>query len=238
MLDVLAIVAHPDDAELLCGGTLLRAADAGQRTGVLDLTAGEMGSSGTRETRAHEAAAASEILGLAIRRCANLPDGALEDVPEARYIVATHIRELRPKVVILHWPEARHPDHAAASRLGHTASFLAGLRNAPIPGEPFRPFKVLYTMSYQETTTPPTFMVDITEQMQRKLDAIFAFGTQFDARIAMGDVIGGATRPLRDQILAHHAHYGSLIRRDYAEPFYCREAMAVEDIGGLTVRTF
>jgi N-acetylglucosamine malate deacetylase 1 len=230
MIDLLAIVAHPDDAELLCGGALLRAADRGRRTAVLDLTAGEMGSWGTRESRAREAEAAARLLGLAERRNAGLPDGALGNSTEARLSVAAHIRALRPDTVILHWPDARHPDHRAASELGRDACFIAGLANAQVRGEPFRPRKLVHCLTYAGHGVRPTVVVDISEQMDRKLDAIFAFGSQFEGRTAMGDVVGAGDRPLREQVLAHHAHYGAMIGRRYAEPYWTRETVALEDL--------
>ena len=148
------------------------------------------------------------------------------------------LRELRPDTVILHWPDARHPDHRTAAALGRDACFLAGLRRAPVEGEPFRPRKVLHALAYQEGAPPPTFVVDVSEQMERKLDAIFAYGTQFEGRTAMGDVFASGDRPLRDTLLAHHAHYGSLIRRRFGEPYWTRETMLVEDPGGVGVQTF
>lgn len=237
-LDLLAIAAHPDDAELLCGGTLIRAADAGHRTGVLDLTGGEAGSAGSAGLRSQESQRASEILGLSTRRVAELPDGALENTPAARLRVAAIIRELRPDTVILMWPEARHPDHRAASQLGHDAAFVAGLRKAPIDGAPFRPRKVLYAMAYREHAARPTFVVDITAQMERKLDAIYAFGSQFEGKKGMGEVYPGGDRDLRDQLKVHAAYYGGLIRREYGEPFWTRETMAVDDVVGLPVASF
>lgn len=237
-IDILAVVAHPDDAELMVGGTLARAADQGHSTGILDLTAGELGSSGTRETRALEAQNAARILGVRERVCANLPDGALENSPDARRTVGQILRRLRPRVVITHWPQARHPDHAAASALARDASFLAGLRNAPLEGEPHRPGKILHSLTYQEPAPQPSFVFDISNYMDRKLEAIFAFGSQFANRTAMGDVLGGGNRPLRDQILAHHAHYGALIRAAYAEPFFTRETIRIDDIVALGPGSF
>jgi N-acetylglucosamine malate deacetylase 1 len=237
-LDLLAIVAHPDDAELLCGGTLIRAADAGHRTGILDLTGGESGTAGSASLRSSEAEQASSILGLAARRVAGLPDGALENTPDARATVAAILRELRPDTVILMWPEARHPDHRAASRLGHDAAFIAGLRKAPIAGEPFRPRKVLYAMAYREHTPRPSFVVDITGQMDRKLEAVFAYGSQFEGRKGMGEVYPGGDRGLRDQLRVHAAYYGGLIRREYGEPFWTQETMEVGDVVGLPVASF
>jgi N-acetylglucosamine malate deacetylase 1 len=238
MTHVLAITAHPDDAELLCAGALLAAADRGQRTAVLDLTGGEAGSWGTAGSRATEAAAATRVLGLAERRNAGLPDGALHNSDEARATVAAHIRALRPRVVLTHWPDARHPDHRAAAELARDACFLAGVRNAPVDGEPFRPHKLVHCLTYAEHGPKPTFVLDITQQMERKLDAIFAYASQFEGRTAMGDVFGAGDRPLREQILAQHAHYGSLIRCRYGEPYWTRETMRVEEMAGLDVSSF
>jgi LmbE family N-acetylglucosaminyl deacetylase len=136
------------------------------------------------------------------------------------------------------WPEARHPDHCAASQLAHDAGFVAGLSKAPIPGEAFRPRKLLYAMAYREHAPKPTFVVDITDQMERKLEAIFAFGSQFEGKTAMGEVYPGGTRPLREQLKVHAAYYGGLIRVAYGEPFWTREAVAVSDPVGLPVASF
>jgi N-acetylglucosamine malate deacetylase 1 len=238
VIDVLAVMAHPDDAELLCAGALLRAADAGRATGVLDLTSGERGSWGNATTREREAEAASRTLGLVTRRTAGLPDGALSNTADARAKVATIVRELRPRVVLLHWPEARHPDHRAAAELGRDACFLSGVRKAPVEGEPFRPHKLIHCLAYAEHAPKPTFVLDISELMERKLAAIFAYASQFEGKTAMGDVFGGGERPLREQILAHHAHYGSWIRRPYGEPYWTRETVRIGDVSRLEVATF
>jgi bacillithiol biosynthesis deacetylase BshB1 len=238
MIDLLAIMAHPDDAELLCAGALLRASSGGRMTGVLDLTGGERGSWGSAEGRQREAETAARILGLARRTSAGLPDGALVNSPEARAAVAAIVRELRPRTVLLHWPDARHPDHRAAAELARDACFLAGVGNAPIAGEPFRPRKVLYCLTYAEHVPKPTFVLDISTQMERKLAAIFAYASQFEGRTAMGDVFPGGDRPLREQILAHHATYGSWIRCAYGEPYWTKETMRVDDVCGVDVATF
>ena len=237
-LDVLAVVAHPDDAELLCGGSLLRSAEAGERTGVLDLTRGETGSRGTPELRAREAERASEILGLAIRVNAGLPDSRLQNTPETRAVVAEYLRELRPRVVITHWTRGRHPDHRAAAELAYDASYLAGLKNLDAPGEPFRPFKVVHALSFREDAEKPTFVVDITDQMDRKLEAIGAYGSQFGDAVQAGEVFPGGHRSLENQIRAQGARAGSLIRRAYGEPFWTRETLSVPSLGGLPVSTF
>lgn len=238
MIDVLAVMAHPDDAELLCAGALLRTVDSGGNAAVLDLTGGERGSWGDAQTRAREAATATTLLGLSERRTAGLPDGALENTPAARRTVAGHIRALRPRTVIAHWPEARHPDHRAASELARDACFLSGVRNADIEGEPFRPTKLLYCLTYAEHAPKPTFVVDISAQMDRKLAAIFAFESQFGGRTALGDVFPGGDRPIREQIEALHVQYGSWIRCRFGEPYWTRETMRVDDLGSLAVASF
>lgn len=230
-VDLLAIMAHPDDAELLCGGTLARMAAQGYRVGILDLTAGESGSFGDRETRAKEAKNAAKILGVSDRVSAQLPDGRLENTPAARAAVATILRDMKPRTVILHWPDARHPDHRAASQLGHDACFVAGMKAAAdVTGTAHRPRKILYSLMYQEANVKPSFVVDVSEFIIRKLEAIFAFGSQFAEKTSMGDVMGGGTRPIREQILAHAAHYGSLIRKPYGEPYFVKETMEVGDV--------
>lgn len=230
-VELLAIMAHPDDAELLCGGALALAVDRGRRVGILDLTAGESGTWGDPGQRAEEAARAAAILGVHVRANAGLPDGALVNSPDARLVVARQLRMLRPRTVILHWPDhGRHPDHRVASQLAYDACFIAGLRRAPLDDEPHRPRTIVYAMSYREEAVRPSFVADITDQIERKLDAIFAFGTQFEGKTAMGDVFGGGDRPLREQIRAHAAHYGSLIRRPYGEPYWMRETLRLDDL--------
>ena len=237
-LDVLAIMAHPDDAEIFCGGSLIKSADAGQRTGVLDLTAGEMGSSGTRESRAREAAAAAEVMGLAVRRCAELPDAALCNDVNSRNVVAGIIRALRPRVIVTHWTRGRHPDHRAAAELVRDASFLAGLRKLPAESKPHRPEKVVYALAFREDPVKPTFVVDITDQMDRKIEALSAYGTQFHGKSGIGEVFPAGDRPLFAQIRSVHATYGSLIRCGYAEPFWTEETVEAETLADLTVPTF
>ena len=236
-LDLLAVFAHPDDAELLCGGTLARAADQGHRVGILDLTGGESGSAGSASLRAQEAGVAARILGVATRASVGLPDAALVNSPDARLAVAAHIRALRPRTVILHWPSARHPDHRVAAELARDACFVAGLSKAAIAGEPHRPTKILHALAYQEPPVEPRFVVDITEQMERKLEAVAAFRSQFEGKTWAGDIFGAGDRPLIDQIRAHAAHYGAMIRRPYGEPFWTRETVLVDDVVALAVRS-
>ncbi len=237
-LDVLAIVAHPDDAELICGGALAKSARRGERTGILDLTRGETGTRGSPETRAEEAARAAEILGVAVRRNAELPDSRLDNSHEARRVVVRHLRELRPRVVVTHWLRGRHPDHRRAASLVYDACYLSGLANFDAPGEPHRPEKVVHALSFREDVPRPTFVVDITEEMELKLEAVACYGSQFGGVTGAGEVFPGGGRSLLDQIRAHCAHYGSLIRVAYGEPFWTRETLPADTLGTLPVSTF
>ncbi|MCY4399514.1 MAG: bacillithiol biosynthesis deacetylase BshB1 [Gemmatimonadetes bacterium] len=237
-LDVLAVMAHPDDAEIFCGGALIKSAESGERTGVLDLTAGEAGTRGTVRSRAREAAAAADVMGLADRRCAGLQDAALVNDVQSRVVVARLMRILRPRVIVTHWTRGRHPDHRAAARLTRDAAFLAGLRKLPAEGAPHRPEKVVYALAFREDPVKPTFVVDITAQMDRKIEALAAYRSQFQGKSGMGEVFPGGDRPLFDQIRSVHATYGSLIRRRYGEPYWTEETTEAETLGTVPVTTF
>ena len=147
-IDILAIAAHPDDVEQTCGGALLRMAEAGYRTGILDLTAGDMGTRGTPEIRVAESADAARVLKAGHRENLYLPDARLENSLAARTALALRIRELRPRTVILPYWEGRHPDHYRASQLGYEACFLAGLKKIDPGTEPHRPRKIVYASAY------------------------------------------------------------------------------------------
>lgn len=237
-VDVLAIAAHRDDAELTCGGTLVRCAEQGYRTGVLDLTEGETGTRGSPELRAGEAARASEALGLSVRRNALLPDAGLANDRESRERVVAVLRELRPQVVILPFRRGRHPDHRIASELGRDACFLAGLkRYAPAAGEAHRPRKLLYALSFREDPVKPTFVVRLEEaHFQRKMEAIRCYASQFDAAESAGEIFPTG-QPLYELVEVQGRHYGSLIRSPFGEPFFTEETVRVDDIIELNVRS-
>ena len=237
-LDVLAIMAHPDDAELLCGGALAKSAEAGERVGIVHLTAGEMGSQGTPQLREREAAAAAAVLGVTLRRCAGFPDSRLVNDEPTRLAVVALLRELRPRVVVTHWKVGRHRDHRITSELVRDACFLSALRRLDAPGEPFRPLKLVYATAFREDADPPSFVVDITGQIERKLLAVAAYESQFEGKTQAGEVFPGGDRPLLDQIRAQCAHYGSRIRAEYGEPFRVDEAFEVETLGALGVSSF
>jgi bacillithiol biosynthesis deacetylase BshB1 len=235
-VDILAIAAHRDDIELTCAGTLLKAVDAGYRAAVLDLTAGESGTRGSADLRADEAKRAAEILGVTERRNAGLPDARLHNSEETRRIVVAEIRHFAPRVVILPFPVGRHPDHRVASELGRDACFLAGLARYDAPGTPHRPHKILYALSYREDPLKPTFVVDISDQFARKLDAIRCYASQFDGAKAAGEIFPTG-QDLYSLVETQNAHYGSLIRSRYGEPFYTDETLAVEDVVALAVQS-
>jgi bacillithiol biosynthesis deacetylase BshB1 len=237
MVDLLAITPHPDDAELLCGGTLIRAAEQGHKTGILDLSNGELGTRGTAERRREEAERAAEILGLTTRMALGLPDARIRNDEESRTRLVEAIRELRPRTVILPYFEGRHPDHRVASELGYDSCYLAGLKNFPAAGEPHRPAKILYTLAYREHALKPTFVIDTSDVFERKLEAIRCHGSQFDGVKALGELYP-ADVPLYDLVRIQDAHYGSLIRVAYGEPFYTRETVSVDDVVSLPVSSF
>jgi len=235
-LDVLAIAAHPDDVELTCGGTLLKMAQRGYKTGILDLTAGEMGTRGTRETRAKEAAKAATLLAVKWRGTLGVPDSDVQPSRQHKLRLAAVIRELRPKTVILPYWEARHPDHYHASTLGYEACFLAGLKQLPLQGEAYRPFKILYSISFADVR--PTFIVDITAQFKQRHKAILSYGSQFlPPKTEKKSKVRLAIDRLEADMNQLARHYGQMIGVDYGEPFLQKELLKVEDIVKMEVRS-
>jgi bacillithiol biosynthesis deacetylase BshB1 len=170
--DVLAIAAHRDDVEQTCGGTLLRMASRGLRTAILDLTQGEAGTRGSAEERTREAAQAADLLGARWRKALDLPDGAIENTLENRIKIVRVLRQLRPRVVILPYWQARHPDHAIAATLGYEACFLSGLSKVDTGAPPHRPFKIVYASLYADVR--PSFIVDITPFIEQRHAALMA----------------------------------------------------------------
>lgn len=260
-LDILAIAAHRDDVEQTCGGTLLKMAQRGQRTGILDLTQGEMGTRGSAEDRAREADAAAKILGAGWRRALDIPDGRVENTWENRLKVASVIRETRPRVVILPYWKGRHPDHYTASILGYEACFLAGLRKLSLnsqpsavsqenPGvgpfdklragsptldlAPHRPFKIIYATLYYDVR--PSFVVDISEQFEGKFASIMAYTTQFSDQEAGKDLFV-AHDEIRARVDSMARFYGALGGVTYGEPFLQKEVGLVEDLLAIPVKS-
>jgi len=236
-VDLLAIGAHRDDVELTCAGTLVRMQRRGYRTGIVDLTRGETGTRGNAETRAAEAERAAEVLGVSVRLNAGLPDAGLHNTDETRRVLVEMIRRTRPTTIILPFPVGRHPDHRVASELGRDASYLAGLARYAADGQAHRPAKVLYAQAYREDPLKPTFVVDISEEFETKMEAIRCYASQFDGANAAGELFPTG-QDLYDLIRTQNAHYGSLIRAAYGEPFTTSETVRVDDVVSMGVQTF
>ena len=233
-LDLLALAAHRDDVEQTCGGTLLKMAERGYRTGILDLTQGERGTRGTAEERASEAAEAARILKVCWRHALDIPDGRVENNWENRLKVARVLREQRPRVLILPYWEGRHPDHYTASILGYEAAFLSGLAKLPLEGSAHRPFKIIYASLYRDMR--PTFVVDITEQFETRLASLMAYKSQFTDQQA-GSGIFPAQKEIRTRIEAMARYYGLLGGVTYAEPFVQKEVGLVDDVMAIPVKS-
>lgn len=262
-LDILAIAAHRDDVEQTCGGTLLKMAELGRRTGILDLTRGEMGTRGSAEDREREAAEAAKILRVAWREALDIPDGRVENTWENRLKVARVIRQTRPSVVILPYWKGRHPDHYTASKLGYEACFLAGLAKldvesgsqgsafsqvasavaSVVAGEkqasshslaPHRPFKIIYATLYYDVR--PSFVIDISEQFEARFESLISYKSQFSDQEAGKDIFP-ARAEIRARIEAMARYYGMLAGVTYAEPFLQKEVGLVEDVTAIPVKS-
>ncbi|MGO9126624.1 MAG: bacillithiol biosynthesis deacetylase BshB1 [Terriglobales bacterium] len=245
-LDILAIAAHRDDVEQTCGGTLLKMAQRGHRTGILDLTRGEMGTRGTSDERRREAEEAALILQVSWRLALDIPDGRVENTWENRLKVAQVVRQQRPQVVILPYWKGRHPDHYTASVLGYEACFLAGLAkldtnqalSPPDAGathlQPHRPFKIIYATLYYDVR--PTFVVDITEQFETRFQSLMAYKTQFSDQEAGKDLFP-AQAEIRSRVEAMARFYGMQGGVTYAEPFLQNEVGLVEDLTLIPVKS-
>lgn len=235
-LDALAIAAHPDDVEQTCGGTLIRLAEMGYRTGVLDLTAGDMGTRGTPETRIEESREAGRQMLLGWRGNLRFPDARLENTLPARMTLAGELRRLRPRVMIVPYWEGRHPDHYKAGELAYEASFLAGLKKLD-EGEsvPHRPFKVIYSSMYAPAA--PSFVVDISPYFERRMAALLSYQSQYGDGGEGSDLFPKQAE-IRERLGAIARYYGNLIGVRYGEPFVVKETMRIDDVVAMGVRSF
>ena len=181
-LDILAFGVHPDDVELGCAGTIMAAIDQGKKVGIVDLTRGELGTRGTPTTRTQEAAAAAKIMGVDIRENLDMADGFFaNDEAHQRKIIAL-IRKYQPDIILANAPEDRHPDHGRSAKLVSDAAFLSGLRKVETIHEGItqNAWRPAYTFHYiQDRFIQPSFVIDITAYMERKMEAVLAYGTQF-----------------------------------------------------------
>lgn len=233
-LDILAIAAHPDDIEITCGGFMTKMSAIGRNAGALDLTAGEMGTLGDEHDRAAEAKAAAEIMGLTVRENLGLPDSAVEYTQANKLKIAEIIRRLRPELVLLpHW-EQRHPDHVACSRLGYDACFLAGLKKLDLPGEPFRPRKVVYVSYFRNTDY--SFLVDISGQFDAKCQAVEAYKSQFGNKVTAKNIFQPGL-DVFELMRTRASQLGQLVGVRYAEAFTIKEHILIDDIQKMPVRS-
>ena len=220
-LDILALGAHPDDAEVHVGGLLALASDKGLKVAILDLTSGDLGTRGTPESRRTEATEAARILGVE-RLVLDFPDGRFTEEETYRLRLMAELRRLRPKVLFLPPKEDRHPDHERAHRLGREAAFYAGLRAYPCPGEPFRPEAIAWVGG--ENPDRPDLVVDVSPVWGRRMAALDAFGSQFRE-----DDSQPATRIAHPSFLrgieGRAMHWGSLIQTEFAEALWCDRPM-------------
>jgi bacillithiol biosynthesis deacetylase BshB1 len=232
--DVLAIAAHRDDVEQTCGGTLLRMAARGLHPAILDLTRGEAGTRGTAEDRAREADEAARILGVGWRQALDLPDGAVENSLENRLKIVRVLRQLRPRVVILPYWQARHPDHAIVAPLGYEACFLSGLAKVETDAKPYRPYKIVYASLYADVR--PSFIVDISPFIEQRHSALMAYQSQY-ANQAAGSALFVAEEEIRERTFAEARHYGLLGGVKYGEPFVQKEVGLVDDLTLIPVQS-
>jgi bacillithiol biosynthesis deacetylase BshB1 len=232
--DVLAIAAHRDDVEQTCGGTLLRMGARGLRTAILDLTRGEAGTRGSADDRAREAAEAARLLGVGWREALDLPDGAIENTLENRLKIVGQLRRVRPRVVILPYGQARHPDHAIVASLGYQACFLSGLARYDTMLPPHRPFKIVYASLYADVR--PSFIVDITPFIEQRHSALMAYKSQY-ANQSAGSALFVPEEEIRERTFAEARHYGLLAGVRYGEPFVQKEPGLVDDLTMLPVQS-
>jgi bacillithiol biosynthesis deacetylase BshB1 len=228
--DIAGICAHPDDAELVMGGTLIRHARQGRRLALVDLTRGEMGSRGTPEIRAAEAAEAARILGVAHRETLGLPDARLTVGEREKDAVVGVLRRLRPRIVITqHW-EQRHPDHTATSRIVTDACVLSGLRNyRPDLGTAYRPARILYATAMNEAIDiTPSLVVDVTDAWDTKLQAVVAFASQFTP--TPGEPIALPLDRFREAVDLSARRLGQKIGVTYGEGFVVKEPLRLDDL--------
>ncbi len=229
-MDALAFGAHADDVELGCGGTLVKLSALGHRTGVVVLTQGEMATRGSAEIRAREFTNAARIMGLTVHQMLDIPDGRVEVTWENKLKIIGVLRAHKPKIVFAPYWVDRHPDHEQASHLVRQAAYLSGLRKIETGEPPFRPYKIIYYQTRFEFT--PSFIVDISDAHERKMNAVRAYESQFHRPgqaepESDGTLIG---RPeFLDTVETRARYYGAHIGAKFGEPFLVREAIRVED---------
>jgi len=236
-LDILVLPVHPDDAELGCAGVILQAIASGKKVGVADLTRGELGTRGSAEIRAQEAAAAAEILGLTIRENLELPDGFFQNTPEYQLKVVEVIRKYQPDIIITNAFHDRHPDHGRASDLVEASAFLAGLRKIETSfdgkaQEAWRPNLVLHFI--QDRYIEPDVVIDVTQYWDKKVESIRAYGSQFHNPEWKNEPQTYISSPDFIRIIEGRAmEFGKSIQVKYAEGFTSKKILGVDNLFSL-----
>lgn len=236
-LDILAIAVHPDDIELGCAGTLIKHANKGQKVGIVDLTEGELGTRGTPELRLQEAQNAAEVMGITVRENAGMADGFFRNDEEHQLKLITYIRKYQPDIVIANAPTDRHPDHGRASRLIADACFLAGLRKIETKNEngtaqeAWRPSRVYHMI--QDRYIEPTFIVDVTDTMDTKMEAVKCYKSQFHDPNSDEPVTYIATEGFLNGIKYRSSMFGKRIGTMYGEGFISEITPGLDDLSSL-----
>ncbi len=227
--DVCAFGAHPDDIEIACGGTMAKLAAKNYKIALLALTQGELGTRGSKDLRAQEFATATKILGARMNKSLDIPDGQISNSQENRHKIIEQIRALRPRIVFVHHWQARHPDHQHASAVVKDAVFLAGLKNIDTGQAPWRPFKIIFYANRFEFT--PSFIVDISSFFEKKMQALYAYSSQFhhpqQKSIELETAISHPS--FLQNIETRAQQYGAYLGVTYGEPFLVREPLNIED---------
>jgi len=236
-LDLLILSVHPDDAELGCAGTILKHIALGKKVGVVDLTRGELGTRGSAGIRDQEAAASAKILGLAVRENLALPDGFFENTKEYQLKIIAAIRKYQPKIIITNAYYDRHPDHGRANELVEAATFLSGLRKIEtyydgVLQQAYRPELLLHFI--QDEYIKPDILIDITAHWDKKLESIYAFGSQFHNPDWQNEPQTYISSPEFIQIIEARAReFGKVINVKYAEGFTSRRILGVDNLFNL-----
>ncbi len=237
-VDILAIGAHPDDVELGCGGTLAKLISEGKKVAIVDLTQGELGTRGTNITRAEEAAEASHILGISARENLKMKDGFILNTEEYQMQVVKMIRKYQPEIVFANAIDDRHPDHAKASKLVSDACFLAGLVKieTELEGEnqqQWRPKQVFHYIQWKNVT--PDFVVDISDFMEKKIEACLAYKTQFYDPNSNEPMTPIATKDFLESLTYRAQDLGRLSGVDFAEGFTSEKLLAFKNFDGIVL---
>jgi N-acetylglucosamine malate deacetylase 1 len=232
-VDLLAVGAHPDDVEVGIGGMVYKFAQAGQRVGILDLTRGEMGTRGTPDERAAEAAQAAKVLGVAHRAHAELPDGGIANVQEQRIEIIGWLRAFRPRVLLAPYHTDRHPDHDAAHHLIRAANYFAGLAKLETGQDPHRTPTVYYYRVYGDST-PPQIAVNISVEFDVKIRALQSYQSQFHNPEYAGAPTYVSSEAFWQSIETRARYWGQRIGVTYAETLYADEPIALDFPPGIT----